>query len=481
MVGVPGRSKACVTCLKRKKRCDLEKPFCGTCRRARVECGGYHRARIFINNTIDNQNMQVVKKEQTMSRHTRESSSSSDSSSEFRSQLEIALPPTLARSAYQARYLDLFWRMYLPNGEALSVEVKQIALGKWVDAIYDLQNSDPVLKKALVAMSVSAVGKQDNNRVLKEEGRRLYMNSLQALSVALQDPKRASCDAILTAIKLCSFNESMFGQNDGEIRQIRNWQAHNAGEIALVSMRSPWSFISGYAHDLFADGRSTLAMSYMRMRKRCFLADEEWRTIPWLEQPKNPRDHLMDILLDLTGMFEEIDTMKATTDIFEKEFSRQNLLDGLCQLQQGLLTWQLLHAPHDFEPVTKKQENVAPHDLACAHIMTTFWATVIIVVSNLQAICLPGEDLANIFDLDLCCANIARTFPLFIHPAMGLFRTHITTYPMTVAMHYVCAAGAQRLTEERRILADCLYDPALSGVRQFIGNMKDEFPMEFLK
>ncbi|KAL4869243.1 hypothetical protein BDV12DRAFT_208675 [Aspergillus spectabilis] len=472
MVGVPGRSKACVTCLKRKKRCDLEKPFCGTCRKARVQCGGYHRPRIFINNTVENQSQQLVKKERSTNRSDSDESRRSSTAS-------VALPASLAQSAYQAKYMDMFWRMYLPNGQALSVEVTQIALGGWIDAIIDLHASESVLQKSLLAMSVTAVGKQENNQFLREEGRRLYTSSLQGLTLALKNPRRATSDAVLTAIRLSSFYESMFGQNDGEIQQARAWQAHNAGDVALITSRSPYSFMAGHAHELFADGRANLTMSYLRRRKRCFLAEPGWKTIPWLQQEKTPRDHLMDVLLDLTGLFEDLDTMKTCPDPIDKTIARQQIIDGLLQMHQDLLTWEVLHAP-DFHPPKVPPTRVRPHEIAGAHLMTTFWATVIIIASNLASIYEPGQGIDLGIDLDLLCSNIVHTFLLFVHPSLGLFRTHITTYPMTVAIHYICAAGPKRLVEERRILADCLYDPALSGVRQFIVSMKDDSPLEFL-
>ncbi|KAL4902563.1 hypothetical protein BDW74DRAFT_180668 [Aspergillus multicolor] len=479
MVGVPGRSKACVTCLKRKKRCDLEKPTCGTCRKARVECGGYDRPRIFVNNTIEKQSQLILKKSKSTS--TRFDHEDGHASSFSSSGSDVALLPRLARSAYQARYIELFWRIYLPNGKALSIEVTQIALGKWIDAIHDLHDSEPALKKALLAMSLATVGKQENNRYLKEEGRRLYTSSLQSMAVALKDPRRATSDATWTAVRLSSFFESCFGQNDGDVKQVRSWQAHNDGDIALISARSPYSFISGHAHDLFADGRSNLIMHCLRQRKRCFLADADWKSIPWLQREKNPRDYLMDILVDLTGLFEELDNMNVLpkSDIFEREFARQSLLDGFLQIHQDLLTWQLLHAP-DFEPLDEVPYSLLPRHIAGAHLMTTFWASVIVITSNIQALCVSDEEFDPTFDLDACCANMIRTFPLFIHPSLGLFRTHVAPFPFTVALHYLCAAGPQKLVEERRIFADCLYDPALSGVQQFISNMKDEIPGEFL-
>jgi hypothetical protein len=165
-----------------------------------VECGGYHRPRIFINNTVDNQSQQLVKKERSTSRSDSDESRGCSTAS-------VTLPPSLAQSAYQAKYMDMFWRIYLPNGEALSVEVTQIALGGWIDAIIDLHASESVLQKSLLAMSVTAVGKQENNQSLREEGRRLYTSSLQGLTLALRDSRRATSDAILTAIRLSSFYE----------------------------------------------------------------------------------------------------------------------------------------------------------------------------------------------------------------------------------------------------------------------------------
>ncbi|KAL2854266.1 hypothetical protein BJY01DRAFT_43834 [Aspergillus pseudoustus] len=493
MVGVPGRSKACVTCLKRKKRCDLEKPFCGTCRKARVECGGYHRPRIFINNTMEDHNKQLVKKERgasagtSMSLSSGRSSDSSDTDSNRSSPVsgsDAALLMSLARSAYQTKYMDLWWRLYLPNGQRLSKVVTSNAMGGWLDAIHELHFKEPVLENALVALSVTAVGKQEGDMYLKEEGRRLYGKALQGMAGAMKDQKRATSDAILTAVRLFSFYESLFGQCEKPAEQARSWQVHNTGDLALVASRSPYSFISGYAHQLFCDGRTHLTMSCLRRRKRLFLADAEWKTIPWLKHEKTPRDHLLDVMMDMAGLFEDTDNMKACPDPLKKEKLRQQLIDGFLALKYGLLTWQTLHAP-DYHPTYTADnlpDEVDPEDLTGAHLMTLFWATSIVACSNLDSLCAPhGAEYHVEWDLDEFCGDIVRTLPFFCHPSMGLFRQHVAVYPTTVALHYICAAGATRLVDERRILADSLYDPALAGVRHFIVSMKDNSPVDFLK
>ncbi|KAL3448954.1 hypothetical protein BJX65DRAFT_52384 [Aspergillus insuetus] len=489
MVGVPGRSKACVTCLKRKKRCDLEKPFCGTCRKARVECGGYHRPRIFINNTMENHNKQLTKKERgtSTSMSTSRSSDSSDTDSSRStpsSGSNVALLMSLARTAYQTKYMDLWWQLYLPNGQRLSKVVTSNAMGGWLDAVHEMNFREPVLEKALVAMSVTAVGKQEGDPFLKEEGRRLYGKALQSMTVAMKDPKRATSDSILTAVRLFSFYESLFGQSENTAEQAISWQVHNAGDLALVASRSPYSFISGYSHQLFCDGRTHLTMSALRSRKRLFLMDPEWKTIPWLKRDKTSRDHLIDVIMDMTALFEDTDKMKVCPDPLEKELLHQQLIDGFLALKHGLRTWQTLHAPNYHPPTNSDDlpDQVSPEDLTGAHLMTLFWATSIVACSNLDALCAPdGAGYHIEWDLDAFCGDIVRTLPFFCHPSMGLFRQHIAVYPTTVALRYICAVGASRLVDERRILADSLYSPALAGVRHFVISMNDSSPVDFLK
>ncbi|KAL4932984.1 Zn(II)2Cys6 transcription factor domain-containing protein [Aspergillus undulatus] len=49
MVGVPGKAKGCNACRRRKRECDLQRRICGQCRKSSLVCGGYQRATIWIN------------------------------------------------------------------------------------------------------------------------------------------------------------------------------------------------------------------------------------------------------------------------------------------------------------------------------------------------------------------------------------------------------------------------------------------------
>lgn len=79
--------------------------------------------------------------------------------------------------------------------------------GGWVDATQDLYISESVLKKTILALAISGVGRQENDKSLQEEGSKLYASSLQELTVALKDPQRGLSDAIFTAVRLAGFYE----------------------------------------------------------------------------------------------------------------------------------------------------------------------------------------------------------------------------------------------------------------------------------
>jgi hypothetical protein len=161
---------------------------------------------------MEDHNKQLTKKERgtstSISASRSSDSSDTDSSrSTPSSGSDVALLMSLARTAYQTKYMDLWWQLYLPNGQRLSKVVASNAMGGWLDAVHEMNFREPVLEKALVAMSVTAVGKQEGDPFLKEEGRRLYGKALQSMTVAMKDPRRATSDGILTAVRLFSFYE----------------------------------------------------------------------------------------------------------------------------------------------------------------------------------------------------------------------------------------------------------------------------------
>lgn len=119
----------------------------------------------------------------------------------------VVLCDTLTRSAYESKYLGLFWSTYLPNGRALSAASAQDALGGWTNTILALYPTCNMLKKTLLALCLTARGKLDDKKWMQEQGLRLYVNVLQDMAEALQNPPGQNSDAVLTTTKLFSLYE----------------------------------------------------------------------------------------------------------------------------------------------------------------------------------------------------------------------------------------------------------------------------------
>ncbi|KAM0327486.1 hypothetical protein ACHAQA_005774 [Verticillium albo-atrum] len=189
MVGVPGRSKGCNTCRRRKKGCDQQRPVCGQCLKAGVECTGYDRQRVFINASkpIDGQALTV----------TRVSPPAHD----------VSLHSSLARSAYEVKYLDLFWQIYLPSGQAFTPYASGYSIGGWTAVARDLFHTDDALRKSLLAMCLGTLGREGGEQWMIREGLRSYTQALGEMTSGLRSPEKRKSDAFLIASRLMGLYE----------------------------------------------------------------------------------------------------------------------------------------------------------------------------------------------------------------------------------------------------------------------------------
>lgn len=121
----------------------------------------------------------------------------------------VTLPDAFARSAYHEQYLGLFWSWYLPNGKAFPLQSYQYTSGAWMNEVDRLSRRDGelALRKVLLAIASSAVGKQDNKPWLIEDGIKMYGSSLAALASEMENRKGLITDSGLATAKLLSLYE----------------------------------------------------------------------------------------------------------------------------------------------------------------------------------------------------------------------------------------------------------------------------------
>ncbi|KAL2202953.1 hypothetical protein CC79DRAFT_1185233 [Sarocladium strictum] len=268
MVGVKGRSKACRTCLRRKKgvsqstqcshigtcrlllpdlesprsicccrkgvlfsqwatltkviqQCGQQRPACEQCIKARIPCGGYATELIIIEHdphsrspesstyAIDHAHKQAISVVKSLSdnRHTHRSPTHRSRKRGGSSRpgdvvITGGTPKYLSRAAEEAKICGQFWSMFLPNRRALPLDMIRDKMGGWINAVQDLHSTDPVLRKTMLALSLTTLGKANDDEAMVREGTMLYGKALGELSAAPSFARKAGVDTMLSAIRL---------------------------------------------------------------------------------------------------------------------------------------------------------------------------------------------------------------------------------------------------------------------------------------
>lgn len=162
--------------------------MCGQCRKLNLHCAGYERDTIWVNLTSDNGLVRRPKRQVSPT---------------------VTLSETFARSAYHEQYLGLFWQSYLPAGKAFSAESNKYVAGMWMNQIHKMarQDNEGSVRRILLAISLTSIGRRDNTPWMVENGIQLYGSSLATLAHQLKDPIALGDDNNYVASRLLSLYE----------------------------------------------------------------------------------------------------------------------------------------------------------------------------------------------------------------------------------------------------------------------------------
>lgn len=261
MVGVPGRSKACNTCLKRKikvrtspfssrchrsrsckpsigtdiPQCDLTKPFCNNCAKSNRICGGYTRktAYVFSDNVVLGK-APPAKDDGTLTYQGRWKGTAKTTSAECLLEPE---PVTVSsqprpRWANDACYFDsghafdtsaslvpsilnmhsipmmpslwqqlnhIFLTTYMPR-QGLGTSGKPLYItGNWLLQLQGRPSTLPALQTAIAAFASAQIGRDHNDLSVVAQSVELYLRSLEHLRTAIADPATRLSDDTLAA------------------------------------------------------------------------------------------------------------------------------------------------------------------------------------------------------------------------------------------------------------------------------------------
>ncbi|CAO2652547.1 Nn.00g008300.m01.CDS01 [Neocucurbitaria sp. VM-36] len=509
MVGVPGRSKGCNTCRKRKKGCDLRQPECGQCKERGITCGGYDTDRIFVY-----QSAGFAKRGTFASTPKRDHDAAAwvpagASAPHFPSRdvritpvraisktgnhspgqprpISVILPAGLTRSAYSERSIEAFLHMYIPGGDFQSTNVE----GKdFVNMLPMLSIRDKALQMAVLAIGTAALGKTTHNEDLIRQGKSLYGKALTETAVALRNPTRATSEAVFAIPRVMALFEILFGAEPNSSAQARSWLSHAEGEVALIVSRGPQAYSeSEEAHLLFVNARFRPLIAACRRRQATILDEQRWKTLPWTGRVKTPNDTLLDILCSIPGILEAGDKLAyASANEKRKEALRVYTIAKCWTLHVQLQTWLTVNSNEIYTPdLIDSTALIYFPDLETACLTVRYWVTALLIFSSLDRA--NGIDFATDNALShpdrphprYFARLIARSARYFFQEQYGITGATAISFPLGNALYYMKNNPAL----DREYLATIMKawnDPMLpSAIRDFLASMKRRAPVPSL-
>ncbi|KAF5536397.1 c6 zinc finger domain-containing protein [Fusarium mexicanum] len=446
MVGVPGRSKACHTCKRRKLganlKCDRLRPSCRRCMSAGLSCEGYERASIFVNST-QGSHSNFSLRPYSPRRLSEQTAASTQAAAPL---LDISLE----RTAAEAKYVFLYWRFLLPkNGQQFPLQAARHSTTGWTQVVQELSQKNDGVRVGLLANALALVGQQTGQTSVVAEAWRMYSQTLQTLARSLPhvSEQGTAIDAkLMTSALLAAFELLQVSDDHRSCLHGMTWLRHSTGQKAIILANGPESYVEGHAHRLFVDGRLHLIYLEIHNRTRSPFNSPEWKSIPWSKISKSPKDELVDILLEIPGLLEDLglhlndqtqEQLQTRCRICDTQLRRWSTSSGEASVS---------FADRLISTNTSQVSNPSPEDFAMAHLSMIYWATCSMLYQIMHR---TADD-----DTDpwLYCHKILLMVAFFQRPDMGAIFINFVGFPVGVVVSFLARDVDPRATDLSELL-----------------------------
>ncbi|ORX93374.1 hypothetical protein BCR34DRAFT_608573 [Clohesyomyces aquaticus] len=322
MVGVPGRSKGCQTCRKRKVKCDETKPICQRCTKAGYNCLGYERERIWMNISTA-----PISDDQTVA---------------AANQMERTSPPReLSLVAFQSDFCFAYMFANHVWRSSGGLWLKDAAGGKF----------GSLSLNATTALSQANFGRSNHQPIIERGGIQLYGQCLAALGRQLGSLNQGG-QALIVPILVLLMHAG--GQEDRT-----GCAFHLRGMAKLLHVSGPESYQEQPLLDAFEAARAIMLVPALMSRQRLFLDDKSWRTIPWLKNPtqKSPQSELLDILIMVPALLQELDALGPSNASSQHHWA---ILDRVKEQLALLYSWRWQWQALSGHEITAESDHANP-------------------------------------------------------------------------------------------------------------------------
>ncbi|KAF4624353.1 hypothetical protein G7Y89_g13819 [Cudoniella acicularis] len=329
MVGVGGRSGGCHTCRRRRVKCDENHPKCQRCAKAKIPCEGYARDLKFVDEKGRAQKrvqikrqayLEAIQAEEEQLRASRVARLQPTNRPTATGQVPSALSLAGFRDKVELTFMlnKLFagWRLFIP----------------WIMRGYR-GTEDCTTTQAVKALSSIYFGRLHRQKESFDAGMISYCKALRLLGVDLKDPKAAFALPSVTNVLSLVIFEMMASSGGGMIQ-------HLGGVHRLIQARGPERHQTRPELDVFETCRLGMVHNYMEKKKRCFLEEPQWQTVPWAIHPE--AKDLLSLLCDrkcfLPGLLEDMEALRTGQRATPADI--RNLCQNIHTQLQELYNWR---------------------------------------------------------------------------------------------------------------------------------------------
>jgi hypothetical protein len=264
------RSRGCRTCRARKVKCDEAQPICQRCIRSRFQCMGYGEPTTFLT-------------ENPQGRHNSSAQLSNVAFQTPQARSPLEIPQALPYPADLTFVAFLVQRLGIGNPEAREGFA-------WLRPGLEASEHNDLFHKSLRCLAEIFYGQALRQQGVVTNGSAKYGSILQLLRHQLQSSALVGRENLMPVIMTAVIIESVSGQSTAGLH------AHIFGLGHLVQTVGPKAFQRNPNHQIFEHCRGVLVAKAVIGRHDTFLADSNWKTIPWKYERKTMREKLWDIL-----------------------------------------------------------------------------------------------------------------------------------------------------------------------------------------
>ncbi|KAI5463863.1 hypothetical protein BGZ63DRAFT_403128 [Mariannaea sp. PMI_226] len=351
MVGVPGRSKGCNTCIQRKIKCDQETPLCGNCRKSNRLCTGYKRklGYIWVGESSPSELIESGVQDATITHQGRWKRGMRPSTSALTVYHGNNPAPSLVGSLplYLCRCLSLnpilreqfhylFLHDHLPAEIRNNVQPSNsIITPNYLVLLQGSVIQSPALEAILAAFFAAHVGRKNNDMKLVHQSRSMYVKGLALLQKAIDNPRTRLSDETLAACRTLYLYELLeCPRGSGRNAYI----SHQRGAMELLRLRGPEASSSPLGHSIFLGLRGQAIIEGLSAHTTSFLSDPEWFEGPWKFIPKSPIDKLQDLLFDLSSTFRQLQLISPGMQPHEVHHELRSIVANALEVETRFTT-----------------------------------------------------------------------------------------------------------------------------------------------